>query len=113
MPMKKGNKEKKVYFSPAEWEAVCKRSAELGMRTGTFIRKISVQGEIKVFDFKQLDNVYRAINRIGINLNQIATVVNSTGSVYQKDIEDMQKEFKEMSVIVEDWLSPFEPEVLQ
>lgn len=107
------NIRKEIKFNKDEWETVCRRSGELGMRTGTFIRKISVQGEIKVFDFKQLDNVYRAINRIGVNLNQIATVANSTGSVYQKDIEDMQKEFKEMSVIVEDWLSPFEPEVLQ
>ena len=58
MPMKKGNKEKKVYFSPREWEIVCRHSEKLGMRTGTYIRTISVQGSIKVFNLKELTDVY-------------------------------------------------------
>ena len=112
MPMKKGNKEKKVYFSPAEWELVSRRSADLGMRTGTYIRTISVQGNIKIFQLKELDDVYRAMNRIGVNLNQIAAVVNSTGSIYQKDMEDVLAEMKQLRIIVEDWLEPLESEVL-
>lgn len=104
--------EKHIKFNKEEYDVVCSRAEKLNMRVGKYIRIISVFGEIKVFDFKQLHNVYRAINKIGANLNQIAVVANSTGSVYQKDIEDMQKEFKELSIIVEDWLAPFEPEVL-
>ena len=36
----------------------------------------------------------RAFLSIGNNLNQIAKVANESGSVYQKDIEDLQEEFK-------------------
>lgn len=112
MPMKKGNKEKKVYFSPREWEIVCSHSEKLGMRTGTYIRTISVQGSIKVFDLKELTDVYKAMNRIGVNINQISTVANSTKSIYQKDIEDLQDEIKQLRLVVEDWLSPLQSEEL-
>lgn len=103
---------KMIGFSPKEWKIILRRSAELKMRTGTYIRTISVQGVIKYFSLKELNDVYRALNRIGVNLNQIAKVANSTNSIYQKDIEDILKEMKELRIIVEDWLEPLGPEVL-
>ncbi len=112
MPYRKDRIKKIVGFSPTEWETVCRRSAELGMRTGTYIRTIAVQGVVKVFSLKELNDVHRALNRIGVNLNQIATVANSTGSVYQKDMEDVLAEMKQLRIIVEDWLEPLESEVL-
>lgn len=112
MPYRKDRIKKIVGFSPTEWETVCRRSAEMGLRTGTYIRTIAVQGVVKVFPLKELNDVHRALNRIGVNLNQIATVVNSTGSVYQKDMEDVLAEMKQLRIIVEDWLEPLKPEVL-
>ena len=112
MPYRKDRIKKIVGFSPTEWETVCRRSAEMGLRTGTYIRTIAVQGVVKVFPLKELNDVHRALNRIGVNLNQIAMVVNSTGSVYQKDMEDVLAEMKQLRIIVEDWLEPLEPEVL-
>lgn len=103
---------KEIKFNKKEWEVVSQRSAELGLRTGTYIRTIAVQGTVKIFPLKELNDVYRALSRIGVNLNQIATVVNSTGSVYQKDMEDVLTQMKELQIIVEDWLEPLEPEVL-
>lgn len=112
MPYRKDRIKKIVGFSPTEWETVCRRSAELRMRTGTYIRTISVQGNIKIFPLKELDDVYRAMNRIGVNLNQLATVANSTGSIYQKDMEDVLAEMKKLRIIMEDWLEPLKQEVL-
>ena len=112
MPYRSNSKKKIIGFSPAEWEVVSHRSAELGIRTGTYIRTIAVQGVIKVYSLKELNDVYRALNRIGVNLNQIAAVANSTGSIYQKDMEDVLAEMKQLRVIVEDWLEPLEPEIL-
>jgi len=103
---------KMIGFSPAEWDVVCRRSDELGMRTGTYIRTIAVQGSVKVFSLKELNDVYKAMNKIGVNLNQIAMVANSTGSVYQKDMEDILAEMKQLRIIVDDWLSPLEAEEL-
>lgn len=110
--MGKRNIEKHIRFTNEEYELVCKRSNKLRMRAGTYIRTIAVQGTIKVFPLKELNDVHRALNRIGVNLNQIATVANNTGSIYQKDMEDVLAEMKQLRVIVEDWLEPLEPEVL-
>lgn len=110
--MGRRNIEKHIRFTEDEYNIISRRSAELGMRTGTYIRTIAVQGTIKVFPLKELNDVHRALNRIGVNLNQIATVANSTGSIYQKDMEDVLAEMKQLRVIVEDWLEPLEPEVL-
>lgn len=110
--MGRRNIEKHIRFTKEEYDVVCRRSAEMGLRTGTYIRTIAVQGVVKVFPLKELNDVHRALNRIGVNLNQIATVVNSTGSVYQKDMEDVLAEMKQLRIIVEDWLSPLESEEL-
>ncbi len=110
--MGRRNIEKHIRFTSEEYEVVCNRSAKLGLRAGTYIRTIAVQGVVKCFPLKELNDVYRALNRIGTNLNQIATVVNSTGSVYQKDVEDVLTEMKQLRIIVEDWLSPLESEEL-
>lgn len=112
MPYAKDRIKKIVGFSPNEWAVVLKRSERLGMRTGTYIRTISVQGSVKIFNLKELSDVYKAMNRIGVNINQISTVANSTKSIYQKDIEDLQEEVKQLRLIVEDWLSPLESEEL-
>lgn len=112
MPARKGTKEKKVYFSPEEWEAVCKRSEILGLRPGTYIRQIAVYGEIKKYNFKEIADVRIAFDRIGTNINQITTVVNSTGSIYQKDVEDIRAEMKQLRKVIDNWLEPLEMELI-
>ena len=110
--MSKRNIEKHIRFTKEEYELVCKRSEKMGVSAGRYIRTISVQGTVKIFSLKELNDVYRALNRIGINLNQIATVANSTGSIYQKDMEDVLEQMKEIRIVVDDWLEPLKPEVL-
>lgn len=108
--MGKRNIEKNIRFTSEEYEIICKRSAKMNLRTGTYIRTIAVQGVVKVFPLKELNDVQRALNRIGVNLNQIAAVANSSGSVYQKDMEDVLKEMKQLRNIVNEWLAPLESE---
>ena len=112
MPMKSGNKEKKIYYSPSEWALVEKRAALLGKRTGTYIREISVRGEIKKYDMKELNNLRMSFNRIGVQLNQIAKVANSTQSVYAKDVEDMRKQMDYFRTVMENYLTELKPELI-
>ena len=112
MPRKKDTKEKKVYFSPEEWDVVCEKASYLHMRVGTYIRKIAVQGEIKHYDMSELNSLKMSFNRIGIELNQIAKVANSTQSVYQKDIEDMKKEMDYFRRVMKNYLHELEPNVI-
>lgn len=99
------NKAKLVKYSPEEWRIVCDRAAALGMRTGTYIRKISVQGMIKSFDMKQFNNLIVSFNRIGNLLNQIAVVANSTDSIYKKDMEDILENYKYLKTVFADYLN--------
>ena len=99
MPMRKGNKVKNVYFSPEEWAAVQRRAAALKMRTGTYIRRISVHGEIKWYDFRKYSTLEIAVNAVGRNVDQIAKVANSTQSVYKKDVEDLQEQMDQLRTL--------------
>ena len=109
MPKRKDTKAKLVYFKPDDWKKVCERAKVLNMKTGTYIREIAVRGEIKHYDMVQLNNLRMSFNRISYELNQIAKVANSTQSIFQKDIEDMQKQMKYFSNVMENYLSELYP----
>ena len=104
--------EKHIKFNKTEWEIVERKAAVLGKRTGTYIREISVRGEIKKYDMKELNNLRMSFNRIGVELNQIAKVVNSTQSVYKKDIEDMQKQMTYFRTVMDNYLTELKPEII-
>ena len=100
------NKAKLIKFSPEEWEKVCKRAAALNQRTGTYIRKIAVNGIIKSYSIRNFDSLKRMLNRIGNELNQIAKVANSTQSIYEKDVKDLRRSYNDMQMILDRYLAP-------
>lgn len=79
------------------------------MRNGTYVRTMAVKGENKYYELKELASLKRSFLSIGNNLNQIAVVANSSGSVYQKDIEDLQKEFKYFRSVMKSYLFEISP----
>ena len=60
MPTKKGNKAIVIYYSPEEWRTVCKKAKTARLRNGTYIRRMSVKGEIKYYELKELVTLKRA-----------------------------------------------------
>ena len=71
-----GNIEKKVYYSPDEWAVVQKKSAHCGMRPGTYIRIMSVQGEIKFYDNENYKMLINAVRSVSNNINQIPSLLS-------------------------------------
>ena len=112
MPKKKGNISKLVYFSPAEWAAVLRKAKAAGMRPGTYIRIMSVQGEIRFYDNENYKMLINAVRSVSNSMNQIAKVANSTGSVYAKDIETLRDQFELYSTTVENGLADFRCQTL-
>lgn len=106
MPARKDTKQKIVYFSPEEWEKVCKRAAALKQRTGTYIRKIAVNGIIKFYDMRKFSDLLYYLHRITDELNQIAKVANSTQSIYEKDVKDLRRSYNDMRIIIDNFLAP-------
>ena len=55
-----------------------------------YLRKIAIDGYIIQTDHSDIKAMTTEIQKIGVNINQIAKRVNATGSVYQEDIEEIK-----------------------
>ncbi|MCE4767787.1 MobC family plasmid mobilization relaxosome protein, partial [Clostridioides difficile] len=55
-----------------------------------YLRKIAIDGYIIQVDHRDIKAMTAEIQKIGVNINQIARRVNSTGSIYQEDIDELK-----------------------
>ena len=55
-----------------------------------YLRKIAIDGYIVQVDHSDIKAMTAEIQKIGVNINQIARRVNSPGSVYQEDIDELK-----------------------
>lgn len=55
-----------------------------------YLRKMAIDGYIIQIDHANIKAMTAEIQKIGVNVNQIAKRVNATGSVYQEDIEEIK-----------------------
>ena len=55
-----------------------------------YLRKNAIDGYIIQTDHSDIKAMTAEIQKIGVNINQIAKRVNATGSVYQEDIEEIK-----------------------
>ena len=90
-------KEKKVVYSLEEWAVIEHRAAKLAMKTGTYIKRISVDGEIKCYSVGDIAAVMNVLRIIGGNINQIAKKANETHSAETGTVEELRKEVDALS----------------
>ena len=89
-------KRKEVIYSIEEWEEI-KRLAEIAsLKTGTYIKRISLNGKINVIDLNEVTPVMNALRIIGNNINQIAKKANEINSIYAGDIEDLNENYEDI-----------------
>ena len=55
-----------------------------------YLRKIAIDGYIIQVDHTDIKEMTAEIQKIGVNVNQIARRVNAMGSVYEQDIEEIK-----------------------
>ena len=55
-----------------------------------YLRKIAIDGYIIQVDHTDIKAMTAEIQKIGVNINQIAKRANATGSVYKEDIEEIK-----------------------
>ena len=55
-----------------------------------YLRKMAIDGYIIQIDHADIKAITTEIQKIGVNINQIARRVNAAGSVYQEDIEEIK-----------------------
>ena len=83
---------KEVIFSLDEWKELEENANQLSMKTGTFIRKMSLDGKVTYYNAKNVAPIMNALRIIGNNINQVAKKANETNSIYSEDIEKIRKE---------------------
>ena len=61
-----------------------------------FLRKLIMYGYVYDVDYSYLRNYNTELGRISSNLNQIAKRVNSTGNIYQEDMDEVKELMNEV-----------------
>lgn len=56
-----------------------------------YLRKMAIDGYIINMDYTDIRVMTHEIQRIGVNINQIAHRVNSTDTIYAHDIEEIKE----------------------
>ena len=64
----------------------------------SFLCKLILYGYVYDVDYSYLRNYNTELGRISSNLNQIAKRVNSTGNIYQEDIDEVKELINEVFV---------------
>ena len=90
-------KEKKIIYSLDEWKLIEKRAASVLMKTGTFIRRMSLDCQITFYNMNEITQIMNALRIIGGNINQIAKKANETHSAYANTVEELRKKVDALS----------------
>lgn len=97
MEQEKRNRQMHFRLTPSEYARVEAKMQELGVRSlGAYLRKMALDGICVKLDMEEIRQITRLLSRCSANLNQYAKRANETGSIYQEDIQDLQKSLDEI-----------------
>lgn len=65
-----------------------------------FLLKVVTNSRIYNVDTQPIIAVAQELNKIGVNINQIAKIANTSGSIYENEIRDLRAKVADMETIV-------------
>ena len=81
----------RVPVTPEERVLIQQKMAQLGTKNfSAYARKMLIDGYIVHIDTGPVRAQTAELQKIGVNINQIARRINSTGTVYAQDLEDIK-----------------------
>jgi hypothetical protein len=82
----------RLCVTEAEREMIYEKMEQYGTNNfGAYARKILIDGYVINTDFSDLKAVCAEMQKIGVNVNQIAKRVNSISRIYEQDIDEIQR----------------------
>lgn len=97
MAERKRNKEIHFYVTEEERKLIRQKMILSKTRNmGAYLRKMAIDGYIINTDTAPIKQVYEEMHKIGVNINQIAKKVNTTGDVYAEDMEELKGMMNEL-----------------
>lgn len=95
-----------LYLSDDEMRILEAKTKYMKMRSkGQLLRQLLVEEKLYVVDYRELHEYNIQLGRIGTNINQIAHRINETRSIYQTDIDEIQKEMDKIWQLQKSMLS--------
>ena len=86
-----------IYLDDDEQYILDEKFRVSGMKSkSAFLRKLILYGYVYDVDYSYLRNYNTELGRISSNLNQIAKRINSTGNIYQEDMDEVKELMNEI-----------------
>ena len=84
-----------------ELRIINKKAEASRLNRTKYIIETLINGYVIVQDLESLRNLTNEINKIGVNINQIAKHINTTNNIYKSDMEEIKEKVEEIYKIVE------------
>lgn len=82
----------KIRVSADEMSAIKKRAADSDITVSNFLRDMTQNGNVILYDTENIYRFNQLMRSIGTNINQIALVINAEKKVYKSDIDALRRE---------------------
>lgn len=90
-------KQIKFFVNDQEYELIRKKMAQMGTENmSAYLRKMAIDGYVVNLDMPELRQLTSKMKRISNSENQIAKQLNTTGNIYEADIEEIKKNQEEI-----------------
>lgn len=85
------------YVNEDENRKILENVSKSKLDKSKYLRAMAIDGEIKNIDLSYLDNLTMEINKIGVNINQIAKRVNESNTIYISEIKELKLLMEEIN----------------
>ena len=90
-------KKSNFYVTEEERKLIRRKMIESKTKNmGAYLRKMAIDGYIVNTDTTPLKKQYEEMHKIGVNINQIAKKVNTTGDLYPEEMQELKEMVKEL-----------------
>ena len=97
MSKRKRNVQILFCVTPEEKKLIRRKMIESKTKNmGAYLRKMAIDGYIVNTDTTPLKKQYEEMHKIGVNINQIAKKVNTTGDLYPEKMKELKEMVKEI-----------------
>lgn len=86
-----------LWVTPEEKKMIRKRMIlSKTSNMSVYLRKMAIDGMIVNTDTTYLKAMYQEMHKIGVNINQIAKKVNTSGDLYPAEMKELKEMVKEL-----------------
>ena len=86
-----------LWVTPEEKKMIRKRMIlSKTSNMSVYLRKMAIDGMIVNTDTTYLKAMHQEMHKIGVNINQIAKKVNTTGDLYPEEMQELKEMVKEL-----------------